>query len=763
MLPVSGLAAGTVPDFNRDVKPLLEANCYKCHGNGKKKGGLALDAFASPEAMLKDLKTWDLVLDNIRSGDMPPDDAEKQPTQAERDLIVSWINRVVYAIDPDHPDPGRVTIRRLNRVEYNNTIRDLVGVKFQPADDFPADDTGYGFDNIGDALSMPPVLFDRYFTAAEKIMSMAILNDHKPRKASINVDLRNAEGGQALPSVPVSRRIDEKGASVKVNLPVAGEHFVQLEITAGKYRNEQTKMEMKFDGEPVPTTPLSGNRDVPETQKIKINVAKPGAHMISLRVANPMAEPEMKNGKPRQRNFTLRKLVVIQPLQPPKAPASQIKIFAAGSGQPTLDRSARAIIAAFGQRAFRRPLGDNEVGRFYYLYEQAKKKGGNFEQGIQTALTAVLVSPHFLFRGELQPQPDNPKSAQPVNEWALASRLSYFLWSTMPDEGLFEQARKGTLRKNLASEVARMLKDPRADTLVHNFANQWLQIRNLQQVLPDPLTYPEWDKALATAMERETELLFQDIMRGDRPITGLISADYTFVNERLARHYSIHGVEGKEFVKVSLPANRPGGILGQGSFLTLTSNPTRTSLVKRGKYVLENLLGYTQPPPPPGTPDLDDTKRTELHGTTRQKLEQHRKDPACASCHARMDPIGFGLENFDGIGVWRDKENGQPVDATGQLSSGEKFTGPTELRNLLLKEKRADFLRCATEKMLTYALGRGLEYYDRPAVDKITAALDKNDAKFSTLVMEIVNSAPFQMRRGEGDHRKFAGQGVAGN
>jgi hypothetical protein len=397
-----------------------------------------------------------------------------------------------------------------------------------------------------------------------------------------------------------------------------------------------------------------------------------------------------------------------------------------------------------------------------FMYSLAIRKGGNHMQGVQTALTAVLVSPYFLFRGEVQPNPDNPKDAYPIDEWALASRLSYFLWSTMPDGELISQAQAGTLRKNLDAEVKRMLADPKAHELVENFADQWLQTRNISQVQPDPKTFPEWDKLLGKAMERETNMLFENILHEDRPITEILSADYTFVNEKLAKLYGIDGVEGDAFVKVKLPANRPGGILGQASFLTLTSNPTRTSPVKRGKYVLENLLGSPPPPPPPDVPDLNDAKRTELHGTLRQRMELHRTNAICASCHERMDPIGFGLENFDAIGQYRAKEGDAPIDSSGTLVSGEQFKGPVELRQILLTKKRGDFLRCVCEKTLTYALGRGLEYYDRPTLDKMVANLEKGGDKFSTLITEVVKSVPFQMRRGEGDHRKFA-EGVAKN
>ena len=759
ILPLLLLAAAVprgeaAADFAAEVKPVLETYCYKCHGNGKSKGKLSLDTFKTPEALLNDQKTWGMVLENLRTGDMPPDD-EKQPALAEREKIMKWIDTAVFACDPDHPDPGRVTLHRLNRAEYNNTIRDLVGVAFQPADDFPADDSGYGFDNIGDVLTLPPVLFERYLSAAEKVMSLAILNDHKPRPDKIEVDLFKIEGGPKTGTTQVSRKIDESQSSVKLDLPAPGEYTLRLQAESAKIGGEVTKVECKFDGQLVRTFDLSGTKDRKDVLKAAVRVAAAGAHTFELKVANPLAKPETEKGKPVTRTFTLRQLVFLTPPQPVKAPASQYALFRPGAGQQNLETSARMILAAFGRRAFRRPLAANEVERFVWIYKEALKRGGNFEQSVQTALTAVLVSPHFLFRDEMQANPDSPKAAAPINDWALASRLSYFLWSTMPDEALFAEAEKGTLRKNIDAQVKRMLADKKAGALVENYAGQWLQIRNLKLVQPDAKTFPEWDRALAAAMERETEMLFETIMREDRSVLDFIAADYTFVNERLAKHYEIPGIEGEAFVKVKLPANRPGGILGQGSFLTLTSNPNRTSPVKRGKYVLENLLGTPPPPPPPDVPDLDDAKRVELHGTLRQRMEQHRKDPGCASCHARMDPIGFGLEQFDGIGTWRAKDGDAPIDPQGELVSGEKFKGPAELREIFLTKKRAGFLRCVSEKMLTYALGRGLEFYDRTAIEKISSALEM-DPKFSTLVLGVVKSVPFQMRRGEGDHRQFS-------
>ncbi len=748
--------AAAPPDYAKDVKPLLESYCFKCHANGKKKGNVALDTFTTADSAVKDPKTWQAVLDNVRGGDMPPDDEEKQPKLEERECISQWIERTVFAIDPDHPDPGRVTIRRLNRAEYNNTIRDLLGVDFEPANDFPADDTGYGFDNIGDVLSTPPVLFERYLAAAEKVMSLAILNDHKPRAQTVKVDLLAIKGGPDKGNTPTARRLDERTASVEIDCPLQGLYTAKLEVVAPRIGADPTKLEFKCDGQAVMVPPLIGDRDATQSIKLAVQIPKAGRHTITLAVSNPLAVPEKKDGKPVNRTITLRQLAFVSPPQSVTAPDTQLRIFAAGRGQASLPASARAILSTFAARAFRRPLQSYELDRLMFIYSIAQKKGGNFEQAVQTALTVVLVSPHFLFRGEVQPTPDNPHETVPIDEWALASRLSYFLWSTMPDAKLFAEAQAGTLRKNLGSEVRRMLADPKSQALVDNFAGQWLQTRNLAQVHPDPHTFPEWDKLLGKAMERETQMLFEHVMHEDRPVTDFIAADYTFVNERLAKFYGIDGVEGEAFVKVKLPAKRPGGILGQGSFLTITSNPTRTSPVKRGKYVLETLLGTPPPPPPPDVPDLNDPKRGELHGTLRQKMEAHRTNAICASCHQRMDPLGFGLENFDGIGQWRDKEGQSPIDSSGTLVSGEQFNGPVELQKILLTKKRGDFLRCISGKMLTFALGRGLEYYDRPAVDKIVANLEKGGVGFSALVLETVKAVPFEMRRGEGDHRKFA-------
>ena len=371
-----------------------------------------------------------------------------------------------------------------------------------------------------------------------------------------------------------------------------------------------------------------------------------------------------------------------------------------------------------------------------------------FEKGLKLAMQAVLVSPHFLFRGEIQPEPDNPKSVHFINEFSLASRLSYFLWSSMPDEQLFRLAGKKQLRKNLDAEIARMLKDDKARSLVDNFAGQWLQLRSMPLVSPDVKSFPAFDEALRNAMIQETELFFQYIAKEDRPLTELLTADYTFVNERLARHYGMTNVVGPDFQKVSLAGTGRRGILTHGSVLTLTSNPTRTSPVKRGKWVLENILATPPPPAPPDVPTLEERER-ELTGSLRQRMVQHREDATCNSCHARMDPIGFGFEHFDGIGAFRSKDGQFPVESADELATGEKFTNASELIDILVAKKSDDFLRCVAEKALVYALGRGLEPFDKCTVEDVTGSMAAGGYKFSTLVSAVVKSVPFQQRRGE--------------
>ncbi len=601
----------TAPSI-KEIQPTLNEYCYGCHNEQKKKGGLSLESYRDAKAVQADEKTWKEVLRRVRAGEMPPE-SKPQPSAGQRDKLAGWIETLLFPVDCNNPDPGRVTIRRLNRVEYNNTIRDLVGVTFNPADDFPADDSGYGFDNIGDALSVSPLLLEKYLVAAEKIFDSAIVDSH------------------SLPPPDTHRRI-------------------------------------------FTCTPL----------------------------------------------------------------------------EDTTNQCSRTIIADFSRRAYRRPVTSAEVDRLAALATQARNDGESFEGSIKIALQAVLVSPHFLFRGESQPEPNNPQTRLPLDDFALASRLSYFLWSTMPDERLFALAEKKRLRKSLPTEVRRMLQDPKSLELVKNFGGQWLQIRNLDLVQPDPQVFPSFDPELRKAMRTETELFLASLIEEDRSVMDLLTGEYSFINDRLARHYGLTGVQGSEFRKVSLKGTGRAGVLTHASILTLTSNPTRTSPVKRGKWVLANLLAQAPPPPPPNVPPLDDTRQASAGASLRQRMEQHRSNPMCASCHTVMDPVGFSLENFDGIGAWRDKDGSFAVDASGLLPSGEKFEGAEGLTSLISNQRRDQFVRCLAEKVLTYAVGRGLENYDRCALDKITERVARDHYRISALIMGVVESAPFQMRRGDG-------------
>jgi hypothetical protein len=497
---------------------------------------------------------------------------------------------------------------------------------------------------------------------------------------------------------------------------------------------------------------------------------------------NPYRDPKAAEPSKQQRQLLVRSIVLDGPHNPPppRVPESHRRIlggnphgemrnlgtllslglgpfgFVSDSGlrlavtQSSRREAAREVITRFATRAFRRPLKPEEAERYLKVYDQAEQDGERFENRIRLVLYRVLVSPHFLFRVELDPPDAKPGTSYPISEYELASRLSYFLWSSMPDDELLGLAARGELRQNLEAQVWRLLQDPKSASFVQNFAGQWLTLRNLASASPDPKLFPSFDEELRSAMHRETELFFEAIMREDRSILDFLDASFSFVNERLAKHYGIEGVQGKEFQRVQLPANR-GGLLTQASILTLTSNPTRTAPVKRGKWVLDQLLNTPPPPPPPDVPEI--TEEKQLTGSLRKVMELHRENALCASCHQRMDPIGFAFENYDAIGAWRDRDGKFPIDPSGGLPSGQMFQGPAELKTIL-KGKKDLFGRCLSEKMLTYALGRGLEYYDKCAVDKILIALEKNRFRFSTLVLEVVKSEPFQMRTALGKGSK---------
>jgi hypothetical protein len=798
-------------EFGEKVQPVLEEHCAKCHGNGIKKGGVSLDGLDEAPGRLHDPKLWLSVLKNLRAGIMPPR-GEPQPSAEDRKALEDWIKFAAFGIDPAAPDPGRVTVRRLNRVEYRNTVRQLMGVDFDAEGEFPPDDTGYGFDNIGDVLTMSPMLLEKYVAAAKAIASQAVptaplaVTEHAVpgrsfRKAGEKDSGAAAKGPLSLPYY--------EPAKVEASFPAEhpGRYRLVVDFTAsekyvdGVFDYNKCRVIFKVDGEELYRREFSrqdGRNFRPEFDR----TWEPGEHVFTLEI-------EPLNPGPRVRSLAIRlNAVLVRGPAEPKywtRPPAYARFFPGEVPAPGLQRRAytRELLGRFALRALRRPVDEGWLDRIVDLAErESRREGQTFEAGVAKAMVVVLASPRFLFRIE-GIEPGSSDRYPRIDEYALASRLSYFLWSSMPDEELFRLAAERRLRENLKPQFARMLADPRSGEFVRHFVGQWLQARDVDSVLinafaivsrdmpadpaaekrrarfrelnrkmPESLT--EKEKAelkevraaffggfrrfrqfeltgeLRRAMRRETEMLFEHVVKGDRSLVELIDCDYTFLNEKLAKYYGIDGVQGDEMRLVKLPPDSPrGGVLTQGTVLTVTSNPDRTSPVKRGLFVLDNILGTPPPPPPPDIPTLEDSAK-KLAGKTptlRESLAVHRASASCAACHNRMDPLGLALENFNALGRWRDKERGQPIDAGGRLVTGEAFTGIRELKKVLVGEHRREFYRCLSEKMLTYAIGRGLDERDTLAVDRLVDRLEEEDGRPSALLLGIVDSAPFQRSR----------------
>jgi hypothetical protein len=747
-------AVGLQRRFDTQIKPLLTKHCYSCHANGKHKGDLSLDPYTTLVSVQSARDKWLHISETLKQKLMPPEE-KPQPTQAEFDLLIGWVNDALNFCDCSGPrDPGRVAIHRLNRTEYNNTVRDLLGVDVKPAKDFPADDTGYGFDNIADVLSMSPLLAEKYLSAAEQALDSLIPSDRtiQPRVKRYAETALKATGER----------------NTAIQLVQAGEIFFTYDFAAdGQYDirvrgyersvgNEDVKLSVRLDGREVGSLTLTGQRDKPVTVKARF-ASKLGAHKVAIFFTNPKAETNPATKKLSNRSANIDYIEIDGPynaVAPPPPPGYR-KVFIAKPGAGvTEEAAAKAILARFTTRAYRRPSATDEVDSLMKVFRAAKAEGETFEQSVKLALTAVLVSPQFLFRIEIDP-PAALSATDPskpvvylVSDNEFVTRLSYFLWSSTPDDELLSLAASHRIREpaTLEAQVKRMLLDPRSSALVENFAGQWLELRNLDDYRPDTKVYPTWDDALRTSMKRETEVFFENIMRQDRSILELLNSDYTFVNERLAKHYGLPEMKGEEFRRVSLAGTKRGGVLTQASVLTVTAMPTRTSPVKRGKFILENVLGTPPPPPPPDVPALSEQPKDTSKATLKVRLEEHRKDPNCAVCHIRMDAIGFTMENFDAVGQWRERDGAFPIDSTGKLPEGTVLKGADGLRQMLLGRQN-DFVSTVTKKMLTYALGRGLEFYDQCSVKDIEAAMRLNQYKFSSLILAIVKSEPFQKRR----------------
>jgi Protein of unknown function (DUF1592)/Protein of unknown function (DUF1588)/Protein of unknown function (DUF1587)/Protein of unknown function (DUF1585)/Protein of unknown function (DUF1595) len=812
--------------FRQEIQPILTEYCYDCHGDGAKKGNIAFDELTSDDALLNhDL--WFKVLKNVRASLMPPQ-KKPRPSPDEQQQLERWIKYAAFGLDPTNPDPGRVTVRRLNRVEYRNTIHDLMGIDFNADVEFPPDDTGYGFDNIGDVLTVSPMLLEKYLAAANDIVAEAV-----PTVARV-VQERTLAGRQfsrlKVKAAGDDSHGNKKGSSVSMTyyeatavsnsftVDTAGSYSVALDLAVkgtfdfdpGRCRvvfkiNDQELLRKEFGWYDNKTFRFEFNQKwEPGEQQMTFQLepltpVDKKLNSLDMRVADvvvrgPMEKEHWVHPKNYERFFTH---------EPPKGAGAR-RAFA------------RELLGNFASKAFRRPADANTVNRLTAMAEDVySQPGKTFEAGVAHAMVAVLGSPRFLFRLEKADGANPSMVAANVDEYSLASRLSYFLWSTMPDDELLGLAGRGELRKNLAAQVKRMLADSRSEKLVQNFTGQWLQTRDVEGISIDERTVLardsgqerqlheqqaalralfdqsaknkpastnqpaagitnqmaqtktqdevraavkkffkkpriELDTETREAMRRETEMFVSSIIHEDRPVTELIGSDYTFINEKLAKIYGITNVTGTEMQRVTLPADSVrGGVLTEGSTLLVTSNPDRTSPVKRGLFILENFLGTPTPPPPPNIPALEAAEKDikDHEPTLREALQEHRDKPLCASCHSRMDPIGLAFENFNAMGMWREKERNQTIDASGTLITGEPFQSVRELKHILAHEHRADFYRCLTEKFLTYALGRGTEYYDVETIDQIVQRLNSEDGRFSALLTGVIESAPFQKMR----------------
>jgi mono/diheme cytochrome c family protein len=747
MLSAAISHAQSAPDaFAKTIQPFVAKYCISCHGAKKQSGELNLEIAKDVTAIANNLAGWEEVKKRLVAREMPPKN-KPQPTEAERTAFLASLDaELTKAAGP--PNPGRVTLRRLNRDEYNRTIRDLTGVSFRPADDFPSDDVGHGFDNIGDVLSMPPIMLEKYLAAADQILQRVFDGEvqtpvirkvaAKDLQSTVKGELITLRNGESARTLAIAGEIH---ATVQISRP--GELIFRPKLY-GRPPNRDAganpvRVSIRVDGKEIRTQSVRFPTPTLVEAKVKVNA---GSHRLSVALLNPS---EKDTPREQQRVLGIAAFEYEEPPEPNRPTTGHRKIMGDDTTQ-TRDR-AKAIIGTFAKRAYRRPVTGHEIERLLKLYDTARDQNDSFEAGVRLALQAVLVSPHFLFRVEVNRPADRADGSYALNDWEFASRLSYFLWSTMPDDELFALAERGELAKPAVrkAQTLRMLRDPRAYALAENFADQWLNTRILQTVQPSRRDYPEWDELLRKAMMKETEMFFDGIRREDRSILEFIDANYTYLNDRLARHYGIADVRGSEFRKITLTDRNRGGVITQASVLTVTSNPTRTSPVKRGKWILENLFNDPPPPPDPNAGMLPDDSGKPLSGTLRQRMEQHRANPNCATCHVKMDQLGFGLENFDPIGKWRTKDGSHSIDSAGVLPDKRSFSGPGELKKILLADAEP-FRRCLTEKMLTYALGRGLTPSDRSAVHAISKAVEIEENRFSALVLGIVESDAFRRR-----------------
>ena len=785
----TAVAAPAVPAMAAaDQRALLDKYCITCHSDRMKAGGLVLEkSKVDVENLPARADVWEKVVRKLHSGTMPPS-GRPRPDKATLAAFMGSIEGTLDRAANAAPNPGRPAIHRLNRVEYVNAIRDLLALEIDGKALLPADDSGYGFDNIADVLTVSPGLLDRYLSVARKIARLAIGDaSTKPLIETVaRLPVFLLQDDRMHDELPFGTR---GGLVARHNFPVDGDYTIKVFLQRGtmsgavRGRTEDNQVDVRVDGARVKmifvpkmaprgyeVADTSGPLEVPLTvtagpHTIAVGLLK-GTTMVegwgpsrfpvgstsfaqvdrtsqdggiidmgidSVQVEGPFNGRMPEDTAARRAIFSCR---------PPSLAAPAGKSARASEE----DACAKSILSRLAYRAYRRPVTADDVTVLMGFYKQGRSEG-TFDKGIQFALERLLVAPDFLFRVEGSGAGVKPGTVHQLTDFEIASRLSFFLWSSLPDVELLDAASKGRLKDPvvLEKQIARMLGDDRAGALLTNFFGQWLYTRNVQSMVPDPTIYPEFDDNLRAAFEQETALFLRSQLAEDRSVLELLTSNYTFVNERLAKHYGIPNIYGSHFRRITLPDDRRGGLLGQGSILLVTSYATRTSPVLRGKWLMQNILGTPPPPPPPDVPPFEATK---IEGTLRQRMETHRKNPVCATCHSQIDPLGFALENFDGIGKYRALDGRAPVDASGVLPDGTKFDGPATFRKVLMEQREA-FIMTLTEKLLTYGLGRGAEYYDMPAVRKIMRDAASRDYRWSAIIMGIVRSTPFQMRRSE--------------
>jgi cytochrome c551/c552 len=755
---VATAAGQTTPATTNAHRTLVQRYCFGCHNNSVKTGGVSLQGVDLTVVGDK-ADLLEKVLRKVKTGQMPPAGAPRPQATA----IVAFSNWLETSLDAEakaHPNPGRPAVHRLNRAEYSNAVRDILALDIDAGAQLPVDDSGYGFDNNGDVLSVSSALLDRYLSLARKVARLAVgdktikpvedafepRRDPRPnapvppRLEWVSEDLPfNSAGGVAVRYYfPVDAEYILRVNFGSPNAPVAAKPFeVRMPIKAGLRSVGVTFLRESIRPEVV----AAGGGRRAESNPVSLDLRLDGAALKRHTM------PGIAGALPRISNLSI--LGPYDATGPGDTP-SRREIFVCRPATPAQETPcAEKILTKLSRRAYRRAVSPVDIRSLMNFYQQAKRKGG-FEVGIQKAIEAILVSPDFLFRAESDPiTKTSAGNVYRVSGVDLASRLSFFLWSSVPDEELLGLGISGKLSNPqvLKQQVERMLDNPKSKAMVDNFAGQWLQIRNLATAKPDPVVFDDFDESLRWSMQRETELFFESIVRENRSALDLLAADYTFLNERLAKHYGIPKIYGSQFRRVALTDPNRGGILTHASLLTVTSPPNRTSVVQRGKWVLDNLLGAPPAPPPPDVPALEATTGRKQHLSLREALEEHRASPSCSGCHAVMDPLGFALENYNGIGQWRTKDGKSEINASGKLPDGTEFSGPAGLKKVLTTTRREEFVSTVAERLLTYALGRGVEYYDQPVLRSIVRNSSAGNYRMRDLITEVALSTPFQMRR----------------